>query len=203
MRLSRSRQCAGGDGAPLWFSLMESHEAVERFEKAESQAEARESFGKRRPYWWRCSPHSLLWQARAPTGLRRRSCSRTSKRRTPGTSTRPTRSRSTSTKTRALSLPKLGATHEAKKLISANDNKYIPNQARLMPNAHALDHDRDIAHERHNYYQISEAAFQLAIVLCSIAIVARVLWLVFAGGGLGVVGLLALLNGFLFYKPGH
>jgi hypothetical protein len=34
-------------------------------------------------------------------------------------------------------------------------------------------------------------------VLCSIAIVARALWLVFAGAGLGVIGLLALLNGFL------
>jgi uncharacterized membrane protein YukC len=61
-----------------------------------------------------------------------------------------------------------------------------------------------VAHDRHNNYQIAEAAFQLAIVLCSIAIVARVIWLVFAGAGLGLVGLLALLNGFLlFVKFGH
>jgi hypothetical protein len=73
-----------------------------------------------------------------------------------------------------------------------------------MPKAQALEHDRDIAHERHNSYQIAEAAFQLAIVLCSIAIVARALWLVFAGAGLGAIGLLALLNGFLLLiKLGH
>jgi hypothetical protein len=67
-----------------------------------------------------------------------------------------------------------------------------------------LERDRDVAHDRHNSYQVAEAAFQLGIVLCSIAIVARALWLVFAGAGLGVVGLLSLVNGFfLFFKPGH
>jgi hypothetical protein len=73
-----------------------------------------------------------------------------------------------------------------------------------MPKAQALEKDRDVAHDRHNSYQVAEAAFQLAIVLCSIAIVARVLWLVFAGAGLGFIGLLSLLNGFfLFLKLGH
>jgi len=89
-------------------------------------------------------------------------------------------------------------------LIDANNTKYIPTQDKLMPKAQALEHDRDIAHSRHNSYQIAEAAFQLAIVLCSIAIVARALWLVFAGAGLGAIGLLALLNGFLlFIKLGN
>jgi ABC-type nickel/cobalt efflux system permease component RcnA len=73
-----------------------------------------------------------------------------------------------------------------------------------MPKAKALEHERDIAHDRHNSYQVAEAAFQLGIVLCSIAIVARVLWLVFLGAGLGFVGVLSLLNGFfLFLKVGH
>jgi hypothetical protein len=104
----------------------------------------------------------------------------------------------------ALALTKLGATDDAKKLLNANDTKYVPKQKELMPKAHALEHDRDVAHDRHNSYQVAEAAFQLAIVLCSIAIVARALWLVFAGAGLGVVGLLSLLNGFfLFVKMGH
>lgn len=97
----------------------------------------------------------------------------------------------------AVVLAKQGFADDAKKLIEANNSKYIPNQDRLMPKAKALEHERDIAHDRHNSYQIAEAAFQLAIVLCSIAIVARALWLVFAGAGLGVIGLLALLNGFL------
>jgi hypothetical protein len=73
-----------------------------------------------------------------------------------------------------------------------------------MPKAQALEHDRDIAHDRHNSYQVAEAAFQLGIVLCSIAIVARAIWLVFIGAGLGAVGLLSLVNGFfLFLKLGH
>jgi len=97
----------------------------------------------------------------------------------------------------AVVLTKQGFADEAKKLIDANNTKYIPNQDRLMPQAKDLEHERDTAHDRHNSYQIAEAAFQLAIVLCSIAIVARALWLVFAGAGLGIIGLLALLNGFL------
>jgi hypothetical protein len=104
----------------------------------------------------------------------------------------------------ALALTKLGATDEAKKLLNANDTKYVPKQKELMPKAQALERDRDVAHDRHNSYQVAEAAFQLGIVLCSIAIVARALWLVLLGAGLGVVGLLSLLNGFfLFFKPGH
>ncbi len=104
----------------------------------------------------------------------------------------------------ATTLTKLGATDDAKKLIDANNSKYIPQQKALMPKAQALEKDRDVAHDRHNSYQVAEAAFQLAIVLCSIAIVARVLWLVFVGAGLGVIGLVSLLNGLLlFVKLGH
>jgi hypothetical protein len=93
----------------------------------------------------------------------------------------------------------MGASAEAQKLIDANNNKYIPKQDELMPKAKALEHERDIAHDRHNSYQVAEAAFQMAIVLCSIAIVARVLWLVFIGAGLGVIGLVSLLNGLLLF----
>ena len=97
----------------------------------------------------------------------------------------------------ATVLQKLGATAEAGKLLAANEQKYIPNQKTLLPKAQALERDREVAHERHNNYQLAEAAFQLGIVLCSIAIIARALWLVFAGVGLGVAGLAALLNGAL------
>ena len=183
---------------------MESREAVERFEKAEAHAEARESFGKRTAVLVavlaaflamaglganRAQEEVLLAQVQASDTWNEFQANSLKKHINADV---------------ALTLTKLGATDDAKKLLSANDTKYVPNQEKLMPKAHALEHDRDVAHERHNYYQIAEAAFQLAIVLCSIAIVARVLWLVFAGAGLGVVGLLALLNGFLlFYKPGH
>jgi hypothetical protein len=48
---------------------------------------------------------------------------------------------------------------------------------------------------------VAEAAFQLAIVLASISIVARALSLFWAGVGLGIVGLLLLLNAFALVVP--
>ena len=189
---------------PLWPLPVETREAAERFEKAEEVAEARESFGKRTAVLVavlaamlaiaglganRAQEEVLLAQVQASDTWNEYQANSLKKHINDDS---------------ALILTKQGFTDDAKKLLSANDTKYIPNQKQLMPKAQGLEHDRDIAHERHNSYQIAEAAFQLAIVLCSIAIVARALWLVFAGAGLGVVGLVALLNGFLlFIKLGH
>jgi len=189
---------------PLWSLPVETREAAERFEKAEEVAEARESFGKRTAVLVavlaamlaiaglganRAQEEVLLAQVQASDTWNEYQANSLKKHINDDS---------------ALILTKQGFTDDAKKLLSANDTKYIPNQKQLMPKAQGLEHDRDIAHERHNSYQIGEAAFQLAIVLCSIAIVARALWLVFAGAGLGVVGLVALLNGFLlFIKLGH
>ncbi|MGE4166670.1 MAG: DUF4337 family protein [Xanthobacteraceae bacterium] len=40
---------------------------------------------------------------------------------------------------------------------------------------------------------------QIAIVLISVAIVAEQIWLAFIGGGLGLIGSLLMLNGFLLW----
>jgi hypothetical protein len=183
---------------------VESREAAERFERAEEVAEKRESFGKRVAVLVavlaamlamaglganRAQEEVLLAQVQASDTWNEYQANSLKKHINADV---------------AVTLTKMGAADEAKKLIDANNNKYIPNQDKLMPKAQALEKARDVAHDRHNNYQIAEAAFQLAIVLCSIAIVARVIWLVFAGAGLGLVGLLALLNGFLlFVKFGH
>jgi hypothetical protein len=183
---------------------VETREAAERFERAEEVAEARESFGKRTAVMVavlaamlalaglganRAQEEVLLAQVQASDTWNEYQANSLKKH---------------INEDSALALTKLGATDEAKKLLNANDTKYVPKQKELMPKAQALERDRDVAHDRHNSYQVAEAAFQLGIVLCSIAIVARALWLVFAGAGLGVVGLLSLLNGFfLFFKPGH
>jgi hypothetical protein len=178
---------------------VESREAAERFEKAEETATARESFGKRTAVLVavlaamlamsglganRAQEEVLLAQVQASDTWNEYQANSLKKHINADV---------------AVVLTKQGFADDAKKLIDANNTKYIPNQDRLMPKAKALEHDRDVAHERHNSYQIAEAAFQLAIVLCSIAIVARALWLVFAGAGLGIVGVLALLNGFLLF----
>lgn len=190
--------------ALLWFTAVESREAAERFERAEEAAEKREGFGKRVAVVVavlaaflalaglganRAQEEVLLAQVQASDTWNEYQANSLKKHINEDVAT---------------TLTKLGATDDAKKLIDANNNKYIPQQKALMPKAQALEKDRDVAHDRHNSYQVAEAAFQLAIVLCSIAIVARVLWLVFVGAGLGVIGLVSLLNGLLlFVKLGH
>jgi hypothetical protein len=183
---------------------VESREAAERFERAEETAEKRENFGKRVAVLVailaaflalaslganRAQEEVLLAQVQASDTWNEYQANSLKKHINDDVAT---------------TLTKLGATDDAKKLVDANNNKYIPNQKALMPKAQALEHDRDVAHDRHNSYQVAEAAFQLGIVLCSIAIVARAIWLVFIGAGLGAVGLLSLVNGFfLFLKLGH
>ena len=93
------------------------------------------------------------------------------------------------------------AEKQAASLEKAVADKYQPNQDRLLPAAQDLEHERDTAEARHRGFQIAEAAFQLAIVLSSISIVARAVWLLWAGGGLGVVGLLLTGNSFLLLFP--
>jgi len=72
--------------------------------------------------------------------------------------------------------------------------KYRPNQDRLLPEAQGWERERDAAEARHRGFQVAEAAFQLGIVLSSVAIVARTRALLWVVGGLGVLGLAVALN---------
>lgn len=67
--------------------------------------------------------------------------------------------------------------------------------------AKARDHQtkRDHALKQDPYFDYAEALLQIAIVLISVAIVAEQIWLAFVGGGLGIVGSLLMLNGFLLW----
>jgi hypothetical protein len=67
--------------------------------------------------------------------------------------------------------------------------------------AKARDHEikRDHALKQDPYFDYAEALLQIAIVLISVAIVAEQTWLSFLGGGLGIVGTLLMLNGFLLW----
>ena len=93
------------------------------------------------------------------------------------------------------------AEQQAASLEQAVTDKYQPAQDQLLPVAQDLEQDRDTAEARHRGFQSSEAAFQLAIVLSSISIVARARWLLGAGIGLGVLGLLLAGNAFLLVFP--
>lgn len=83
----------------------------------------------------------------------------------------------------------------AAKLLQANNDKYIPAQARLLPVAREHEHERDVAAAKHTSYQVAEAALQLGIVLCSIAIISRARWLLGIGAGLGLAGAILIVNG--------
>lgn len=93
------------------------------------------------------------------------------------------------------------AEQQAGALDKAVAEKYQPNQDHLLPEAQALEHERDLAEARHRGFQTAEASFQLGIVLSSISIVARARWLLAIGGALGIVGLLLGANAFLLAVP--
>jgi hypothetical protein len=67
----------------------------------------------------------------------------------------------------------------------------------LLQQANRYQDERDAAATRHRSYQFAQGAFQIAIVLTSIAIVGRVAALAVLGGALGGAGLLLLVNGYL------
>ena len=67
--------------------------------------------------------------------------------------------------------------------------------------ARAREHQvkRDHALKQDPYFDYAEALLQIAIVLISVSIVAEQLWLCFLGGGIGLLGGILMLNGFLLF----
>ena len=74
----------------------------------------------------------------------------------------------------------------------------------LLVRAKAQEQQRDHAMRQDPYFDYAEALLQIAIVLISVAIVSEQMWLSFAGGLLGLLGSLLMLNGFtlVFALPG-
>jgi hypothetical protein len=60
---------------------------------------------------------------------------------------------------------------------------------------------RDHALKQDPYFDYAEALLQIAIVLVSVSIVAEVVWLAFIGGGLGLIGALLMVNGYMLLVP--
>lgn len=67
----------------------------------------------------------------------------------------------------------------------------------LLVRAKQHEANRDHALKQDPYFDYAEALLQIAIVLISVAIVAEQVWLSFIGGGLGLIGAVLTLNGFL------
>ena len=59
----------------------------------------------------------------------------------------------------------------------------------LMRRAKEMERERDIALNKYHYFEFASAALQIGIVLCSAAVITGIVLLVWAAGGLGVLGL--------------
>lgn len=67
----------------------------------------------------------------------------------------------------------------------------------LWTKAKALEVDRDTAMLKDPYFDYAEAALQIAIVLASIAIITGGTWMLMGSIGLGVLGIMLTINGYL------
>ena len=67
----------------------------------------------------------------------------------------------------------------------------------LLERAKQHESARDHAMRQDPYFDYAEALLQIAIVLVSVSIISEVLALALLGGGLGLIGGLLMLNGFL------
>jgi len=88
---------------------------------------------------------------------------------------------------------------EYKKTIARYESEPETQEGKKELLARARDHEqkRDHALAQDPYFDYAEALLQIAIVLISVSIVAEQVWLSFIGGGLGIIGTLLMLNGFL------
>lgn len=66
----------------------------------------------------------------------------------------------------------------------------------LLVRAKEFEVKRDHALKQDPYFDYAEALLQIAIVLISVSIVATLPWLAFLGGGLGIAGMLLMINGY-------
>jgi hypothetical protein len=69
----------------------------------------------------------------------------------------------------------------------------------LLVKAREHEQKRDHALKQDPYFDYAEALLQIAIVLISVSIVADQKWLSLIGGGLGLLGGLLMVNGFLLW----
>lgn len=83
------------------------------------------------------------------------------------------------------------------KLLQASWETSAAEREKLQSEAKKLEATRHDAEAKHRLYQFAEAAFQLGIVLASVAILTRQFWMLVVSGGAGVVGLLFFVDGWL------
>ena len=78
-----------------------------------------------------------------------------------------------------------------KKTIDRYETEPETNEGKkeLTVRAQEAEHERDLALARYHNYELASAAYQIGIVLASAAVITGMVWLAWAAGGLGIVGL--------------
>ena len=90
-----------------------------------------------------------------------------------------------------------------KEMLQAKIDRYESDPAKgegkkeLMAKAKRLEHERDHALAQDPWFDYAEALLQIAIVLTSVAILTGVHALFWAPCGLGILGVLSTINGFM------
>jgi len=78
-----------------------------------------------------------------------------------------------------------------KKTIDRYENEPETNEGRkqLTERATEAEHERDLALAKYHNYELASAAYQIGIVLASAAVITGMIWLAWAAGGLGIIGI--------------
>ncbi len=181
---------------------MEAHEAMERFERSEELAEARHRFSRHAAVLVAilaamlaiatlagndATKNTILDQAKSTDAFNELEANSLKKH---------INGNDSSLLRLLTSRRPAAANATAAALDRAVAKKYAPNEVRLLNKATAFERDRDRAEEHHRAFQVAEAGFQIAIVLTSVGIVAGAIALVWVAGGLGIAGLVFLIDGF-------
>ncbi len=194
------------DKAFPYTFFVESQEAIERFERAEEASEARERFGRHAAILvailaallavaalaaQKTSEQILLAQAQSTDAYNELEANSV-KKHVDG---------DVAAMLQSLAPSNAAATQQAQDLQAGVDNKYSVNEESWLEKAKGFEEQRDQEEQHHRWLQLAEAAFQLGIVLTSVAIVARAVALVWGGAGLGIAGLLLLIQGYTLVAP--
>jgi hypothetical protein len=78
-----------------------------------------------------------------------------------------------------------------KKTIDRYETEPETNEGKkeLTERATETEHERDLALAKYHNYELASAAYQIGIVLASAAVITGMIWLAWAAGGLGIIGI--------------
>ena len=93
------------------------------------------------------------------------------------------------------------ATLRAEVLRLNSDPKSNEGLDQLWERGKALEKERDVMFRKDPYFDWSQAALQIAIVLASVCLITSQLWLLVMSFGLAIAGIFMMLDGFTLFLP--